>query len=206
MRYYKFLTADNRGEYSRYDFTAYLPTDDQPGPWLPVVDEIKLCEKGYHAAGKENLVDWINVQLFEVELGADVVDGDKKSVSSKMRFLRKVDAWNDRTARLFACWCAEQVLPIYEKHYPNDTRPRNSIDVARRYANGEATAKELAAARAAAWAAVGAAARDAAWAAARDAAGATARATARDAALDWARAAVRDAQNVKLVEMLGLED
>ena len=64
----------------------------------------------------------------------------------------------DRELRLFACDCAEMVLPIFERHYPDDKRPRNSIEVARRFAEGKATDEERAAARAAAWAAAWAAA------------------------------------------------
>src|ERR1700693_1097961 len=76
----------------------------------------------------------------------------------------------DRLLRLFACDCAEHVLPIFEKQYPDDKRPRNCIVVSRRFANGEATEAERDAAGDAAWAAArdaaGDAAGDAAWAAA----------------------------------------
>ena len=75
---------------------------------------------------------------------------------------------NDRDLRLFAVWCARQVL-----HLMTDKRSINAIDTAERYANGKATGAELAAARDAAWDAAGAAAwaaaRDAAWASTRDA-------------------------------------
>ena len=111
----------------------------------------------------------------------------------------------DRLARLFACECAEGVLHIYEKQYPDEKRLREAIRVARAFAEGKATGDELAAARAAArdaaWAAAWAAARAAAWAAARDAAWvaawaaawAAARVAARGAARVAARAAAWDA-------------
>lgn len=73
----------------------------------------------------------------------------------------------NREWRLYAVWCARQV-----QHVMTDKRSIAALDVAERYANGEATDKELEAARAAAWAAAraaGDAAWDAAWAAARDA-------------------------------------
>lgn len=100
--------------------------------------------------------------------------------------------------RLFAADCAEMVLPLYERDYPDDPRPRKAIEAARGCALGVVTAQDLAAAMAAArdaawdaaWAAAGAtardAARDAAWAAAMAAAGATAWAAARAAARDAA--------------------
>ncbi|WP_425332119.1 hypothetical protein [Burkholderia multivorans] len=102
----------------------------------------------------------------------------------------------DRDIRLFAVWCARQV-----EHLMQDQRSKDALDVAERFANGEATEEERAAAWAAAWAAARAAAWAAAWAAARAAAGAAAGA-ARDAAgaaaWDAARAAAwaaaRDAQ------------
>ena len=81
---------------------------------------------------------------------------------------------DDRQRRLFACDCAERVLPIWEKKYPGDKRPRQTIEVARRFARGEATNEELSAAWDAARAAARDAARDAAW----------------DAFLDWALARI----------------
>lgn len=56
----------------------------------------------------------------------------------------------DRDARLFAVWCARQV-----EHLMTDQRSKDALDVAERFANGEATEEERDAARAAAW--------DAAW-------------------------------------------
>ena len=81
-----------------------------------------------------------------------------------------------KTLRLFAVWCARQV-----EHLMTDERSIAALVVAEKFAHGEATKVELAAAR------------DAAGAAARDAAGAAARAAARDAARDAAGAAARDA-------------
>jgi hypothetical protein len=98
----------------------------------------------------------------------------------------------DRDARLFAVWCARRV-----QHLMTDQRSLDALDVAERFANGEATNAELAAARAAAWAAAG----DAAWAATADAAGAAAVGAAGAAAVDAAVDAARDAQLQMFIQM-----
>ena len=100
---------------------------------------------------------------------------------------------HDREWRLFAVWCARKV-----QHLMTDPRSIAALDVVERFANGEATAEELAAARAAraardagaaAWAAWDAGdAGDAAWAA--RAAGAAAWAAAGGT---WATGAARAA-------------
>jgi len=64
----------------------------------------------------------------------------------------------DKETRLFAVWCARQV-----QHLMIDPRSLAALDVAERHVDGEATDKELTAARAAAWAAARDAARNAAW-------------------------------------------
>lgn len=103
---------------------------------------------------------------------------------------------NDRLARLFACDCAAHVLPLFEAAHPSDSRPRQAIEVARRFAMGEASNEELNAAWAAAWAAAAtdAEARTAAWAWA--AAATEAAAVTRDAmweAAVWAQDAAAEA-------------
>ena len=60
----------------------------------------------------------------------------------------------DKEQRLFACWSVRLVW-----HLLADPRSRNAVEVSERYANGEATDEELAAASAAAYAAAWDAAR-----------------------------------------------
>ena len=126
---------------------------------------------------------------------------DSNGLEDALWCLRAVEG-HAREIRLYAVWCARQV-----QHLMTDPRSVAALDVAERFANGNATQAELAAA----WDAPGAAAWDvawdvagaAAWAAAGDAARAAARAAAGDAARAAAGAAARDAQAIKLREICG---
>ena len=143
-------------------------------------------------------------------LGKKQVDDEPLSIATIIQSNGIKDAvWalcavegKDKEIRLFAADCAESVLHIYEKQYPNDDRPRKAIQAARDYANGLINEDKLSASRDAACAAAGAAAGEAAgeaawaawdatraaaweaaWEAARDAGGAAAGAAARAAAM-----------------------
>ena len=159
------------------------------GEWKEVEGELVLCENGLHLCdGEEQLLEWLGPAIYEAEYEGERLDGNDKAVVRRARIIRKLDTWNERTMRLFACDCAERVLHLYEEKYSDDKRPRHAIEIARRYVNGEASKDELYAAATAAWAAA-----DAAWDAAA-AARAAARAAA-DAADAWRAAgdASRDA-------------
>ena len=200
MTYYKVLAEDGsacHGGSGKW----HLPKGKRPGKWMPKLTDITPCQRGYHLVTLEQLPQWLGATIWVAEGRGEHIKESDKHVFSQARLLYKVDAWNGRTARIFACDCAERVLPIFEREYPNEKAPRNAIETARRFADGKATSDELAAARDAArdaaGAAAGAAAGDAAWAAAWDAAW--------DAALAAAMAAERAWQSIRLAEILGLD-
>jgi hypothetical protein len=212
MKYYKFLTSEKTGGYSNFDWTPYLPTDDGPGEWTPAVEgELVDCENGYHLCDETQILGgYIQSEMYKAEVeDCRPCKDNAKHVCRRVRLVRRVDGWNDKTLRLFAVWCAREALKLVA-----DPDPRSiaACDVAERYANGEATYEELHAAWDAASAAASAAAwdpaRDAAWDAAWDPASAAASAAARDAAWDAARDAAWDAawdaQLKKIYEMVGL--
>jgi hypothetical protein len=197
MKYYKVLgkggVSCNGG-----DAKWSLPHDGVPGDWMPEIKgELFPCRNGYHLCRPNDLLNWLNEEIYEAEFDGEVIEEDDKVVVRKCRLLKKLDNWNEKTARLFAADCAEKVLPIFEKIYPTDNRPRVAIQASRDFANGKITAAARVAAGAAAWVAAGAAAgvaadaADAAAWAADDAARAAAWAAddAARAAADAARAA-----------------
>jgi hypothetical protein len=127
----------------------------------------KIRAQGPCANGWAKLLRHLGKTQADDEPLALVTILDSNGLDDALWCLRACDGI-DREARLYAVWCVRQV-----QHLLKDLRSLAALDVAERHANGEATDKELAAARDAA--------RDAARAAARDAA--------RDAAWDVARAA-----------------
>ena len=197
MEFYKVLNVDGSCYHGGVG-SWLLPVGGEPGAWMPeIVGELKPCARGYHVLKLDQLVRWLGPAIFKVEVAGTGIEQSDKYVYRKARLLRKLEPWNAKSARLFACDCAEHVLPIFESAFPNDKRPHTAIEVARKFANGEATQQELNAAAsdafdAARFAASGAfdAARDAARAT-RDAARAADDAF--DAARDAARFAARGA-------------
>lgn len=139
-----------------------LPKHGAPGDWMPHVSGVLIpCKNGYHLCRKQDLVLWCAPRLFVAEYKFKAVEHRDKLVVRRARLLYEVTTWNERTARRFACDCAERVLHIYEKQYPTNLACRKVIEVARLYSNGSATKDEMDAA----WRA----ARDASWSAAGDA-------------------------------------
>ena len=74
---------------------------------------------------------------------------DSNGIYSANWCLQAVEG-KDKELRLYAVWCARQV-----QHLMTDKRSLDALDVAERFANGEATQEELNIARFAAWAAAG---------------------------------------------------
>jgi len=160
--------------------------------------EHRACEGGYKKLAKT--LGGIRKYGKDTPIAFMVIldsNGIDDAVWSLRAVPKEQEAERDRIARLMACDFAEHVLHIFETTRPDDDRPRKAIEVARRYAVGEATEQELDAARDAAWDAARDAARTAAW----DAARAAAWDAARDAAWDAARAAAWDAERQAQVEV-----
>lgn len=150
------------------------------GEWLVHEGPIEMCQSGLHAS--EHPFDALKyapgTRLHRVELTGSLVGGGDKWVGKKRRILASIDA--EPVLREFACWCALQVVSLW-----------NCPAVVKEFLEtGDEKLRDDA--WAAAWAAAGVAARDdagvAAWVAAWAAAGDDAGVAARDAA--WVAAGV----------------
>ena len=186
--YYKFTKADGspcNGGSGRWS----LPRGKRPGAWWKIDGDIRPCSNGLHLCRAQDLTAWMNEALWEVEVHAnsEIIVANEKVVVRQARLLRRIDTWNDRTARLFAVHCAARVLPIFKKAAPKDRCVRDCLIVAHKFAMGTATQADLDAARDAAGAARDAVAGAAAGAA-RDAAGVNAWNATMVGAKKWQRA------------------
>ena len=173
-RLFKVLAADGYPCHGGSGLWA-LPVCGEPGEWMPLIECLAPCRRGYHLCRADDLMLWLGPTIWEAEARGERVECPDKVVVAEARLLRWL-IWDERVARLFACDCADRVVHLCG----DDPRPRAAIEVSRRYAQGGATAEELDAACAAAGAAAWSSAR---WsAAARYAASSAAGAATRYAA------------------------
>ena len=112
----------------------------------------KIREHSPCADGWEKLLSYLGKTKADDEEISILTILDSNGLQDAIWCLRAVEGY-DREIRLYAVWCARQV-----QHLMADQRSLDALDVAERYANGEATDAELAAARDAALDAVRAAA------------------------------------------------
>ncbi|MDD5007283.1 MAG: hypothetical protein PHC68_02635 [Syntrophorhabdaceae bacterium] len=137
------------------------------GEWRKASGELEMCANGYHAS--LNVIDAMNYVdaeiIARVEVRGKHLDQSDKQCWEQMR-ITKAWAWTKEDSVRLAICAAELVIGIYEKQHPDDKRPREAIESAKKWL-AEPSEKNRAAAEAAArasWAAAGAA-TEAAWAA-----------------------------------------
>lgn len=112
----------------------------------------KIREHAPCASGWEKLLKHLGKTKADDEPLSLLTILDSNGLDDALWCLRAVDGY-DREIRLFAVDCARDV-----EHLMEDERSIKALDVAKRYANGEATKEELDSAYAAAYAAARAAA------------------------------------------------
>ena len=119
-------------------------------------------------------IEWLKNQK-DCELSALVKESIKQGIET-MRFANwgLVRVMTDKQKRQYAIFAASSVLPIFEKRFPEDKRPRAAVEAAEAYLidpsednreKAEAAAAAARAAEAAEAAAAAARAAEAAWAA-----------------------------------------
>jgi hypothetical protein len=96
---YKFLGPGAVGP-----FTAFRWPVDR---WVEAT-EAAPCRKGIHACRPQHLPMWLASELWEIELGGDVVEGERKLVAQRGRLTRRLEDWTPGLALEFGRFCARR--------------------------------------------------------------------------------------------------
>jgi hypothetical protein len=96
---YKFLSPGAVGLFS--DFT-WPPA----GEWVEAAEPVADCRVGVHALRFEQLLDWIDDELWEVELDGAIAEREGMVVAERGRLVRRIEQWDEAAARSFADACA----------------------------------------------------------------------------------------------------
>lgn len=101
MKFYKFIPASNKSRYADFDYSRYLPLNTdldvwQPGSWLPYVNEIKVCESGYHFTDFDHLHTWADDKLYEIEFAENqtLLNDGTKWCAHQIRLTRQYLNWD----------------------------------------------------------------------------------------------------------------
>jgi hypothetical protein len=87
-------------------FSSFAWPTGSPGPWLEA--EPDPCASGVHACRARDLPDWVNAELWEIELDGAIED-TRKIVAPRGRLLRRIEAWDRDAAREFGESCVAAV-------------------------------------------------------------------------------------------------
>ena len=147
------------------------------GEWNKVDGELDLCHRGFHCSKTAyqafSFVQGEVLALVECK-GKSIVEDDKECWEEQR--IVKAYKWTKKDSLKLAIFSAELVLKNFEKKYPDDMRPREAIEAAKKV-----LFKDTARNRSAAWSAARSA-WSAAWSAAESAAGSAAWSAAESAA------------------------
>jgi hypothetical protein len=183
MKYYKILRDGRSCNGGDTEWSLPKKQKDgswKPGKWMPpIVGNPLSCKNGYHLCRESDVLGWLNDEIYEAEYYGEIIEEDDKVTVQEARLLRKFENWNESTAILFACWCVRNTPlrgggTVWD--LLTDSRSKKVVEVAEKYAIGDATEEEIDAAYDTAWGAVDVAApiaveeaaRAAAWTITRD--------------------------------------
>lgn len=133
---YKFVQKDRTSHNENHTWHV--------GKWYKHDGKLELCSSGFHACREplESLNYIYGDKWFIVEARGKIIynKGDK-FVAEEMRLI--VELPIKKILPPFAIWCAKRCLKYYEKKYPKDKRPAETIKAAEDYLDKKIPLKEL---------------------------------------------------------------
>ncbi|MEN3343033.1 MAG: hypothetical protein V7644_2437 [Actinomycetota bacterium] len=121
---YKFLASGAVGLFSRHKWPT--PAGGVPGEWVRVEGELRPCLSGIHACSASRLVDWLDEELWEIELGAPVLEDDGELLAPAGRLLRRIDGWDEGCARAFLSHCLDSTIVLAAESLSRVGRERDA--------------------------------------------------------------------------------
>ncbi len=96
-------------------------------------DKIDICNRGFHASKTPSQAfSYVQGEILAiVEVRGESIVQDDKECWSEMRIV-KAYKWQKKDSVALSIFAAEQVLKNYESKYPNDSRPRDAIEAAKK--------------------------------------------------------------------------
>lgn len=107
MNAFKFLTAGAVGLHSGFRWPA--PANGEPGEWVVVEGSLLVGSRGVHACRVDALLDWLDEELWEVELAGQLTESSGVIVGSRGRLLRRLPEWDGEAARDLAEACVRRI-------------------------------------------------------------------------------------------------
>lgn len=105
--YFKGMLENGQTRYGRKGWL--LPEGRKYGAWMPKVDNIVMCVRGYHVCTLDQLPLWIGPAIYVVEVRGRSIEEKKKSVWSEARLIRRIRGWDMESMVTWAKRCAEHV-------------------------------------------------------------------------------------------------
>lgn len=90
---FKFLGQDGTAPFTGFRWPV--------GEWIDA-GETEPCRSGIHALRPRDLPYWLSAQLWEIELGGEIVEQERKLVARRGRLVRRRNEWNPELLDAFA--------------------------------------------------------------------------------------------------------
>ena len=96
---YKFLASGSIGPFTRFRWEA--------DTWVDAT-AVDPCRVGIHACRAVDLPLWLDEELWEIELGGQIVAGERKIVATRGRLTKRIERWTPTLSREFGRFCARR--------------------------------------------------------------------------------------------------
>lgn len=129
MKRYKFLKLKRKKIVSAYNKNFKW----EIGKWYKTDEKLSMCSNGFHCSKKPlDALGYISGEILAVvEVRGKYLKQSDKQCWQEMK-IEKAYKWTKKDSIALAIYSAELVLKNYEKEYPDDKRPREAIEAAKK--------------------------------------------------------------------------